>query len=142
MFKTFAVAGAAILGLAVTAQAQVNLTAETASPGSAPGVSVISLSEVAAKYNVADIQVTTGQTLTNSVQNVAEGVIGATSQQYPLDMARLGIEAIAKYAEDQTLPETSPGLDFFNTGVSLITDSPAEGVESITSEEGLALCWG
>ena len=61
------------LGLGTAANAQVNLTAETASPGSAPGVSVISLSEVAAKYNVADIQVTTGQTLTNSVQNVAEG---------------------------------------------------------------------
>jgi fructose transport system substrate-binding protein len=76
------------------------------------------------------------------VQNVAEGVIGATSQQYPLDMARLGMEAIAQYAADGTLPETSPGLDFFNTGVSLITDSPVEGVPSISSEEGLALCWG
>ena len=76
------------------------------------------------------------------VQNVAEGVIGATSQQYPLDMARLGIEAIVQYAEDGTLPETSPGLDFYNTGVQLITDSPADGVESISSEEGLALCWG
>ena len=52
------------LGLGTAANAQVNLTAETASPGSAPGVSVISLSEVAAKYNVADIQVTTGQTPT------------------------------------------------------------------------------
>ena len=40
------------LGLGTAANAQVNLTAETASPGSAPGVSVISLSEVAAKYNV------------------------------------------------------------------------------------------
>jgi len=69
-------------------------------------------------------------------------VIGATSQQYPLDMARLGIEAIVTYAADGTLPETTPGLDFFNTGVSLITDSPVDGVESISSEEGLSLCWG
>ncbi len=76
------------------------------------------------------------------VQNVAEGVIAATAQQYPLDMARLGIEAIAQYAEDGTLPETSPGLDFFNTGVALVTDSPVESEESITSEEGLELCWG
>ncbi|WP_092369345.1 sugar ABC transporter substrate-binding protein [Cribrihabitans marinus] len=76
------------------------------------------------------------------VQNVAEGVIGATSQQYPLDMARLGIEAIVNYAKDGSLPETSPGLDFYNTGVSLITDSPVEGVESISSEKGLELCWG
>ncbi|MBC6438074.1 MAG: sugar ABC transporter substrate-binding protein [Rhodobacteraceae bacterium] len=76
------------------------------------------------------------------VTNVAEGVIGATSQQYPLDMARLGIEAIATYAADGSLPQPTPGLDFFNTGVALITDSPVAGVESISSEEGLALCWG
>ncbi len=76
------------------------------------------------------------------VQNVAEGVIGATSQQYPLDMARLGMEAIQQYAEDGTLPEPSPGLDFYNTGVSLVTDSPVDGEESISSEKGLELCWG
>ncbi len=33
------------------------------------------------------------------VKNVAEGVIGATSQQYPLLMASLGIEAIKKFAD-------------------------------------------
>ncbi|NNU81818.1 substrate-binding domain-containing protein [Halovulum dunhuangense] len=76
------------------------------------------------------------------VTNVAEGVIGATAQQYPLDMARLGIEAIAAHAADGSLPETSPGLDFFNTGVQLITDAPVEGVPSISSAEGLELCWG
>ena len=47
------------------------------------------------------------------VQNVADGVIGATSQQYPLLMASLGIEAIAKWAEDGTKPENTPGKDFF-----------------------------
>jgi fructose transport system substrate-binding protein len=76
------------------------------------------------------------------VQNVADGVIGATSQQYPLDMARLGIEAIAKYAADGTLPENTPGKDFYDTGVRLVTDKPVEGVESISVEEGKKLCWG
>jgi len=76
------------------------------------------------------------------VQNVAEGVIGATSQQYPLDMARLGIEAIVEFATEGTVPEPSEGLDFFNTGVSLITDAPVDGVPSISAEEGLELCWG
>ncbi|MBF9034947.1 substrate-binding domain-containing protein [Rhodobacterales bacterium HKCCE2091] len=76
------------------------------------------------------------------VQNVAEGVIGATAQQYPLDMARLGIEAIAQYAQDGTVPQPSEGLDFFNTGVTLVTDQPVDGVESISSEEGLDICWG
>ena len=76
------------------------------------------------------------------VQNIADGVIGATSQQYPLRMAALGIEAIAAYAADGTLPENTPGKDFFDTGVALVTDQPAEGVESISVEEGTELCWG
>ncbi|MEO1681046.1 MAG: TAXI family TRAP transporter solute-binding subunit [Pseudomonadota bacterium] len=64
---------AAALCLASGAQAQSILTAETAAPNTTPGISIISLSEAAAKAGIADIQVTSGQTLTNSVQNVAEG---------------------------------------------------------------------
>ena len=70
------------------------------------------------------------------------GSIGATAQQYPLDMARLGMEAINSYAKDGSLPETSPGLNFFNTGVALVTDAPVDDIPSISSEEGLSLCWG
>ena len=76
------------------------------------------------------------------VQNVEEGVIGATSQQYPLDMASLGIEAIAQYAADGTVPEPTEGLEFTDTGVNLVTGTEAEGVESISVEEGLERCWG
>ena len=76
------------------------------------------------------------------VQNVADGVIGATSQQYPLSMASLGIEAIAAYAADGTLPANTEGKEFFDTGVALVTDKPAEGVDSISVAEGTDLCWG
>lgn len=76
------------------------------------------------------------------VTNVAEGVIGATSQQYPLLMASMGVEAIKAWADDGVKPEPTPGLDFFNTGVSLVTDKPAEGVESIDTKEGMDRCWG
>ncbi len=76
------------------------------------------------------------------VKNVAEGVIGATSQQYPLLMASLGIEAIAAWANDGTKPEPTPGKDFFDTGVALVTDKPVEGVESIDTEVGTERCWG
>jgi fructose transport system substrate-binding protein len=76
------------------------------------------------------------------IANVASGVIGATSQQYPLLMAAKGIEAIAKFAADGTRPSASDGLTFFNTGVNLVTDQPAEGVPSIDSAEGTELCWG
>ncbi len=76
------------------------------------------------------------------VQNVADGVIGATSQQYPLRMAALGIEAIATYAADGTLPKNTEGKNFFDTGVALVTDQPVDGVDSISVAEGMELCWG
>jgi fructose transport system substrate-binding protein len=76
------------------------------------------------------------------IASVASGVIGATSQQYPLLMASKGIDAIAAFAKDGTKPKASDGLSFFNTGVNLITDKPAEGVPSLDSKEGTAKCWG
>lgn len=76
------------------------------------------------------------------VKNVEDGVIGATSQQYPLRMASLGIEAIAAYAKDGTLPANTEGKDFFDTGVALVTDKPAAGIESISVAEGKDMCWG
>jgi fructose transport system substrate-binding protein len=76
------------------------------------------------------------------VNNVKDGVIGATSQQYPLLMASMGIEAIKAFAATGKKPEKTPGLDFFNTGVTLITDKPVDGVPSIDTKEGLAKCWG
>ena len=76
------------------------------------------------------------------VADVRDGIIDATSMQFPSLMASLGVEAAIRYAQDGTIPEPSEGLDIFNTGVQLITDDPQEGVPSITSEEGLEICWG
>ncbi len=76
------------------------------------------------------------------VQNIKEGILGATSMQFPLLMASMGIEAIKTYAETGEKPKPTPGLDFFNTGVELITDEPVDGIPSISSEAGLKKCWG
>ena len=76
------------------------------------------------------------------VKNVAAGVIGATSMQFPLLMASKGVEAVVEFAKSGKKPEPSPGLKFFNTGVKLITDKPVAGVESTNTTEGLKLCWG
>lgn len=76
------------------------------------------------------------------VKNIADGVIGATSMQFPLLMASKGIEAIKNFAETGEKPANSEGLDFFNTGVELITDKPVDGIESLSSAEGLEKCWG
>jgi fructose transport system substrate-binding protein len=76
------------------------------------------------------------------VRNVEAGIIGATSMQFPLLMASKGIEAIKNWADTGTKPQNTPGLDFYNTGVELITDEPAKGVPSSSSAAGLEKCWG
>ncbi|MFO1144694.1 MAG: sugar ABC transporter substrate-binding protein [Amaricoccus sp.] len=76
------------------------------------------------------------------VKNVEEGVIGATSQQYPLLMASMGIEAIKKFADTGEKPVIPEGATFVDTGAVLVTDKPVEGVPSITTKEGLEKCWG
>ena len=73
---------------------------------------------------------------------VKSGVIGATSQQYPLKMASLGVQAIYDLATKGTKPAVTSGLDFYNTGVALVTDKPANGVTSISSTDAAAICWG
>jgi fructose transport system substrate-binding protein len=72
------------------------------------------------------------------VANVKAGVIGATSQQYPLKMAAMALEAIAS----GTLPEIDPAAGFLDTGATLVTDKPVAGVDSIDTTKGAELCWG
>ncbi len=76
------------------------------------------------------------------VKDVAAGIIGGTSQQYPLLMASMGVEAIKKFADTGEKPKATEGKAFFDTGVQLITDNPVEGVPSIDTKKGLELCWG
>lgn len=73
---------------------------------------------------------------------VASGVIGATAQQYPGKMATLGMQAIKDLADGKPAPAVSPGLDFFNTGVALVTDKAVAGVDSISVADGQKICWG
>jgi fructose transport system substrate-binding protein len=78
----------------------------------------------------------------DGVNLVKTGVIGATSQQYPLKMASLGVQAIYDLATSGKKPAVSEGLDFFNTGVALVTDKAATGVDSISSADAAKICWG
>ena len=71
------------------------------------------------------------------VRGVQSGQIDATSQQYPLRMATQGVEAIVEAARGGEVPS-----GYVDTGVTLITDSPQEGVESENTEFGLENCWG
>jgi fructose transport system substrate-binding protein len=76
------------------------------------------------------------------IADVKAGVIGATAQQYPLKMAQLGVEAIAKFKKTGEKPAVTPGLDFFDTGVALVTDKKVDGLDSIDSAKAESLCWG
>ena len=71
------------------------------------------------------------------VRNVKAGEIAATSQQYPLKMAELGVEAGVEYAK--TGKKVS---GYHDTGVTLITDKPMSGVDSKDTTFGLDNCWG
>lgn len=85
-----------------TASAQINLSAETAAPTGVPGTSVLALAEVASKSDIANIQVKTGQTLTNTLQNLAEGKIdiSAVPSLLPFLMSK-GAGPYAKLGKDK-----------------------------------------
>ena len=70
------------------------------------------------------------------VKWVKEGIIGATSQQYPLLMAADGVQAVADFIKTGKKPTS------MDTGEKLVTDHPVPGVPSISVDEGLKLCWG
>jgi fructose transport system substrate-binding protein len=80
----------------------------------------------------------------SGVAEVAKGVLGATSQQYPGEMVNLGMQAIKKLVDSKGAekPKVSEGKNFFNTGTKLITDKPVAGLESITTADGAKICWG
>jgi fructose transport system substrate-binding protein len=71
------------------------------------------------------------------VKNVQKGVIAATSQQYPLEMAARGVAAGVEYA---TSGKKVSG--YSDTGVTLITDKAVAGVESKDTKFGMDACWG
>ena len=71
------------------------------------------------------------------VKNVKAGVIAATSQQYPLKMASMGVEAGLEYAASG-----KKAKGYTDTGVTLITDKPMSGVDSKDTKVGTELCWG
>jgi fructose transport system substrate-binding protein len=71
------------------------------------------------------------------VRNVRAGIIDATSQQYPLRMASLGVAAVVKFANGG-----KKASGYTDTGLNLIAKKPLKGVPSKSVKYGLANCWG
>ncbi|MBU2663822.1 substrate-binding domain-containing protein [Actinoplanes bogorensis] len=74
----------------------------------------------------------------SGVQDVKDGIIGATAMQFPSKMGEMAVAAAAEYIANGTKPKS--GLT--DSGTVLITDKPVAGLESQTSEWGLQNCWG
>ncbi len=71
------------------------------------------------------------------IADTGAGIIAATSQQYPLKMASMGVEAGVTYAKTGKKPS-----GYTDTGVLLISGKPMKGVDSKDVKMGTALCWG
>ncbi|NLG23434.1 MAG: sugar ABC transporter substrate-binding protein [Actinomycetales bacterium] len=68
---------------------------------------------------------------------VRPGDIDATAMQYPQNMAREGVRAIAAAVREGEAP-----MGFLDTGTELVSDDPMDGVESRRVEFGIRTCWG
>jgi fructose transport system substrate-binding protein len=73
----------------------------------------------------------------DGIKDVAAGKIAATSQQYPLKMAAMGVDAGIEYAKSGKKVS-----GYTDTGVTLIADKAVAGVESKDTKTGTDLCWG
>ena len=71
------------------------------------------------------------------IRDVKAGKIAATSQQYPLKMAAMGVDAALEYASSG-----KKASGYVDTGVTLITDKPIAGIDSKDVKAGTDLCWG
>jgi fructose transport system substrate-binding protein len=73
----------------------------------------------------------------SGVRDVKAGKIAATSQQYPLKMAALGVQAGVEYAKTG-----KKANGYVDTGVMLITDKKVKDIDSRDTKFGLDSCWG
>jgi len=74
----------------------------------------------------------------DGIKDVAAGKIAATSQQYPLKMASMGVDAGVTFAK--TGKRVLAG--YTDTGVTLIANKAIAGVDSKDTKVGMDLCWG
>ena len=133
-------AAAAALAIApVGAFAQANLTAETASPGGATYLSPAHMTEVAGTRGIANIQLADGQTLTNSIQNVAEGKtdIAGTPHILPFLMSR-GVGPYGSLGKEKgaELAGNLRAINPFTLGIFLLYAYDAKGISGWDGLEG------
>ena len=101
--------------------------------------------EAAGRTPGRDVQIVSIDGGISGVQSVKEGIIAATSQQSPYNMATAGAEAILRYAASGEYPTNTPGKNFFDTGIVLCTTEPQSTVtvaEQKTAQYCIDNAWG
>jgi fructose transport system substrate-binding protein len=71
------------------------------------------------------------------VQYVKDGKIAATVMQFPKEMASRGVDYVVDFVKTGKKPS-----GFINTGATLITDKPIQGLPSKDTAWGKQNCWG
>ncbi|GMA24818.1 sugar ABC transporter [Luteimicrobium album] len=88
-----------------------------------------------------DVTIATFDGSCDGIDAMKRGELTVDAQTYPGKMAQLAMQAAVAQIKDGTKPSPSDGLDYYNSGSSLVTDDPISGVDSITSAEAAKLCF-
>ncbi len=140
MIKKLIGAGLALGLLASTASAQSILTAETGPPGTVPFTAMTALAEIAAADGLADFQVADSQTLTNSLQNLAEGKTDVSGAPLILTFlmskgagpyAKLGAEKGSELIANVRVLHT---YNYGGFGLYAYNSSPVKGWEDVAGK--------
>ncbi len=127
---------------AAPAFAQANLTAETASAGGATHLAPSHLTEVTGTRGIANIQLAEGQTLTNSIQNVAEGKTDIASAPHilPFLMSR-GVGPYGKLGKEKgaELASNLRSIYPYTLGIFFLYAYDAKGLNGWDDIEGKVL---
>jgi TRAP-type uncharacterized transport system substrate-binding protein len=138
----FAGAIAASAFLAVPVFAQANLTAETGAPGGSAHLAPSHLAEVVGTKGIANIQLAEGQTLTNSIRNVAEGKTDIASAPHilPFLMSR-GVGPYGKLGKEKgaELASNLRSLYPYTLGIFFLYAYDAKNLGGWDNLEGKAL---
>jgi fructose transport system substrate-binding protein len=73
------------------------------------------------------------------IEMVKNGTLAATAMQFWLDMVKDAMDAAYDKVTAGKEAAVTPGLDYFNTGVKLLTDHAVAGVPSVDDAEALKL---
>lgn len=86
-----------------------------------------------------DVLLVTVDGTCSGIKMVESGEIAATSMQFWLKMVTDAMDAAHAQITDGTPAPVTPGLDYTDTGTTLLTNRPVDGIASVDSKEAWAM---